>query len=100
MKILQYAHDRIVYTTTRDIVGGEDRLSSYLDELNWYFTKLKLVLKPQKCQTVVLKEKTKMTPKMVSDIKNRHTGVFIAVFSRIIYKYIFRGYAAFGLLFG
>ena len=68
IRILQYADDLILYTSTRNIPAGEARLNSYLDELYRYFTRWKLSLNPQKCETIVFHGTAKMTPKMRNDI--------------------------------
>lgn len=68
---LQYADDTLIYVSTFNVLDGQDRLNSYLTELQAYYAKWKIKLNPDKAEAIVFQGTNKqLTKKIRMDCKN------------------------------
>lgn len=68
---LQYADDTLLYVSTYNLFDGQERINSYLTELQSYYAKWKIKLNPDKAEATVFRGTCKQhTKKIYRDSKN------------------------------
>lgn len=55
IKRLQFADDMMVYVSTSDLVGGQNRLNEYIAKLVDYYTMWKIRINPRKSEAILFK---------------------------------------------